>query len=55
MTAEQAPFYADVAEAPAGVSAHWLTCADDVRIRAACLAKDARGTVFLRPGRSEDV
>jgi lysophospholipase len=55
VTAEQAPFYADVAEAPAGVSAHWLTCADDVRIRAAFWAKGARGTVFLLPGRTEYV
>ncbi|MGB7270471.1 MAG: alpha/beta hydrolase [Albidovulum sp.] len=53
MTAKAAPFFADVAEAPAGVSAHWLTSSDGTRIRAAFWPEGAKGTVLLFPGRTE--
>lgn len=51
-----APFYADLAEGPAGGVAHWLQAADGTRLRAGYwpLAA-ARGTVFLLPGRTEYV
>lgn len=48
-----APFFEDVAEAPAGGAAFWLTAADGVRLRAAAWGKGKRGTVFLFPGRTE--
>ena len=53
MTAPAAPFFADVAEAPAGTTACWLTCADGVRIRAAFWRGGTKGTVLLFPGRTE--
>ncbi|MBS0564502.1 MAG: alpha/beta hydrolase [Proteobacteria bacterium] len=48
-----APFYADVAEAPAGQTCRWLATADGVRIRAAFWRQGERGTVLLFPGRTE--
>lgn len=52
MSAE-APFHAEVAEAPAGQVCRWLTTEDGVRIRAAFWQEGAKGTVFLFPGRTE--
>ncbi|PSL17113.1 alpha/beta fold hydrolase [Shimia abyssi] len=55
MTFRAAPFYHDVAEGP-HAQAWWLDTSDGVRIRAACWAhENARGTVFLFPGRTEYV
>ena len=53
MTIATAPFFADVAAAPQGATALWLTCADGVRIRAAFWRGGAKGTVLLFPGRTE--
>lgn len=53
---EVAPFHSDVADAPEGVIAHWLTTADDLRIRVAHWPLEgAKGTVVLFTGRSEFV
>ncbi|MCY1125785.1 alpha/beta hydrolase [Frigidibacter sp. RF13] len=49
----EAPFHADVAEAPGGVLCRWLTAADGVRIRAAFWRAGEKGTVLLFPGRTE--
>ena len=49
-----APLYTDIAEAPAGGRAVWLTAADGVRVRVAVWNRAAaRGTVILLPGRTE--
>lgn len=50
-----APFFADVADGPAGGRALWLTTADGLRLRAGLWPspRDAKGTVFLLPGRTE--
>ena len=53
MSTGQAPFYADVAEAPEGETSLWLTAADGVRLRVAFWRKGVRGTVLLFPGRTE--
>lgn len=53
MTAAAAPFYHDVAEAPAGVLCDWLTADDGVRLRATLWRDGERGTVLLFAGRSE--
>ncbi|MGZ9811785.1 alpha/beta fold hydrolase [Pseudoroseicyclus sp. H15] len=54
LSLSQAPFYADVADAPEGVQCHWLTTADGVKIRvAAWRAEGERGTVLVMPGRTE--
>lgn len=50
---DPAPFLADVAEAPDGVEARWLSGHDEVRIRAAFWRKGTKGTVLLFPGRTE--
>lgn len=54
---ETAPFFQDIARAPAGGEAWWLTTTDNVRIRAAIWPSStgvaAKGTVFLFPGRTE--
>lgn len=50
---EQAPFFEEVAEAPAGAACVWLTAADGVRVRAAHWRGGDRGTVLLFPGRTE--
>ena len=54
---ESAPFYDDIADGPAGGSAHWLTASDGCRIRIghwpAAADSPARGTVLLFPGRTE--
>lgn len=50
---EAAPFFDDVAEAPAGAVCVWLRAADGVRIRAAHWREGSKGTVLLFPGRTE--
>ena len=51
---ENAPFFEDIAQGPAGGVAHWLTTADGLRIRVGHWAgSDAKGTVLLFPGRTE--
>lgn len=50
---ETAPFYGDVAEAPAGATSVWLDTSDGVRIRAAHWRGGTKGTVLLFPGRTE--
>ncbi|TPE48322.1 alpha/beta hydrolase [Amaricoccus solimangrovi] len=52
MTGE-APFYADVAEAPEGAAPRWLRARDGKRIRAVFWTGGARGTVLVLPGRTE--
>ncbi len=49
----QAPFFADIANAPSGGIAHWKTCQDGVRIRVATWKKGTKGTVLVFPGRTE--
>ena len=48
-----APFFADIADAPAGAEAHWLTTADGIRLRAVTWAAGDRGTAVIFPGRTE--
>ncbi|WP_417673203.1 alpha/beta hydrolase [Pseudodonghicola sp.] len=50
-----APLFADVAGAPPGGAAHWLTTEDGPRIRIAHWRPEgaAKGTVLLFPGRTE--
>ena len=50
---QTAPLYEDVAKAPEGGAAYWLTCADGVRIRIGVWNKGVNGTVLLLPGRTE--
>ena len=52
-----APFHADLAEAPAGARAYWRKTEDNLRVRVAHYPgpEDARGTVLLFPGRTEYV
>ncbi len=50
---EKAPFHADLAEAPSGENAFWLTTADGKRLRAVVWAGGDRGTVLLFNGRTE--
>jgi lysophospholipase len=53
---DQAPFYSDVDDGPAGGRAFWLTTADGVRIRLGDWPLEgAKGTVLLFPGRTEYV
>jgi lysophospholipase len=52
---DAAPFYADLADGPAGGRAVWLHTRDAVRIRAAIWQGGARGWVLLMPGRTEYV
>lgn len=49
----EAPFYAEVADAPPGGRTVWLTTRDGVRIRVTSWAGGEKGTVFLFPGRTE--
>lgn len=51
--AEPAPYFADVADAPAGATAWWLRTADGVRIRATVWTGGTRGTAVVFPGRTE--
>ncbi|WP_170409448.1 alpha/beta fold hydrolase [Ruegeria arenilitoris] len=50
-----APFFEDVAGGPAGGSAHWVTTADDTRIRVGHWYPEGatNGTVMMFPGRTE--
>ncbi|MFV2053095.1 alpha/beta hydrolase [Aliiroseovarius sp. YM-037] len=50
---EDAPLFTDIADAPDGGKAWWLTTADGVRIRIGVWAKGSKGTVLLFPGRTE--
>lgn len=50
---DTAPLYNDVAEAPKGGHALWVTTADNVRIRMAHWTGGDKGTVFIFPGRTE--
>lgn len=54
---EPAPFYADVADAPAGGGqAYWVHAGDGVRLRVGAFPQDgAAGTVLIFPGRTEYV
>lgn len=50
----EAPFFEDVADGPAGGVAFWATAADGVKIRVGHWpCADARGTILLFPGRTE--
>lgn len=50
---EQAPWFDDIADAPDGL-AYWLQANDGVRLRTIVWPKDdAKGTVFIFPGRTE--
>ncbi len=53
MTADAAPFFAEVADAPAGARAFWLEAQDGTRLRAAVWEGGARGTAVIFPGRTE--
>ncbi len=55
LSVAEAPFYADVADGPAGAAAFWLRAADGVRIRIGIWRDGARGSVLLFPGRTEYV
>lgn len=50
---QNAPFFADVAEGPAGGEAFWVPTSDGVRIRVGVWPTGAKGTVLLFPGRTE--
>ncbi|MCB2131865.1 MAG: alpha/beta hydrolase, partial [Rhodobacteraceae bacterium] len=54
---EPAPFFADIAEAPAGGRTVWATAADGVRLRIGYWrggeTGERNGTVLIFPGRSE--
>ncbi|MEO9516120.1 MAG: alpha/beta hydrolase [Paracoccaceae bacterium] len=54
MTQAKAPFHADVAPGPSGAQAFWAQTSDDLRIRLGLWSTpNARGTVFMFPGRTE--
>ncbi len=53
MTATPPPFHAEIADAPAGAEAHWLTADDGTRLRAVTWAAGDRGTAVVFPGRTE--
>lgn len=54
MDYEAAPFFAEVADGPQSGAAYWAKTSDGVRVRiGAWPLEDARGTVFLMPGRTE--
>lgn len=48
-----APFFADVADAPAGAEAFWLAASDGTRLRAVVWRGGIRGTAVIFPGRTE--
>jgi lysophospholipase len=52
---EPAPFHADVADAPEGGRAFWITTQDGLRLRAAVWDGGARGVAIVFPGRTEYV
>lgn len=51
----EAPFHAEVADAPPGGRTVWVTARDGVRLRVTVWAGGAKGTVFLFPGRTESI
>ncbi len=53
MSVASAPFYDDVADAPAGAACLWLMASDGVRLRAGFWNTGTKGTVLLFPGRTE--
>lgn len=57
MTLTPAPLFDDIADGPSGGVAHWITTADEVRIRIGhWRPKDSsQGTVLMFPGRTEYV
>jgi len=56
VSANAAPFHAEIADGPAGGRAVWLSASDGVRIRVGLWAEGApNGTVILLPGRTEYV
>lgn len=54
---DEAPFFPDVAEGPTDARAYWVRTDDDVRLRVAHWATKgvSRGTVFILPGRTENI
>ena len=48
-----APFHADVAEAPEGAEAYWIVAADGTRLRAVAWRGGTAGTAVIFPGRTE--
>ncbi len=48
-----APFFAEVAEGPAGGHAVWATTSDGVQVRIGLWPQGSKGTVLLLPGRTE--
>ncbi len=48
-----APLFEDIAEAPAGGRAFWVSTSDGLRLRAAVWTGGARGTAVVLPGRTE--
>jgi lysophospholipase len=52
---QPAPLFEDIADAPKGGQAFWLTTSDGMRIRSGVWAKGTKGTVLLFPGRTEYV
>ena len=48
-----APLHAEIARAPEGGAAHWLTASDGLRLRLAVWSAGGRGTVLILPGRTE--
>lgn len=52
---EAAPFFADLAEGPAGGRTVWLRADDGLRLRAGLWQAGDAGTVFVFPGRTEVV
>jgi lysophospholipase len=48
-----APFHAEIASAPDGAQAWWLTASDGVRLRAVAWAGGTRGTAMIFAGRAE--
>ncbi|NSX54292.1 alpha/beta hydrolase [Parasulfitobacter algicola] len=49
----EAPFFDDVADAPDGTKAYWLTTEDGLRIRIGVFPGGDKGTILLFPGRTE--
>lgn len=48
-----AQFFADVADAPPGQQAFWITASDGIRLRAVAWRGGRRGTAIVFPGRTE--
>ncbi|MFW8634343.1 alpha/beta fold hydrolase [Cribrihabitans pelagius] len=57
MELQPAPFYAEIANGPAGGAAHWVKTSDGLRVRAGHWRPEGagteKGTVLLFPGRTE--